>query len=336
MKYFEYISFFVLFVSFIFVFSTPAFAQFEDLYKPEINVEMIPKNPGPNEVVYVSLTSYATNINSAAITWKVNGVEKMKGIGEKTFSFTTGDMNTTTTLEISVFTIEGQTVQSVYKLKPVSVDLIWQSSGFVAPFYKGKSLFAHQNKITFVAIPHITAGNGGEISPKNLVYVWKLNGSVKQNLSGYGKDTYTLTGSLISRPIEVEVEVTTPTNESSGYARTVVSPIDPFVVFYEKNPLYGIEFQNALSGIKTLETKEIAVIGIPFFFGTANSHSGLLYKWFINAVPVDSDYSQTTRVFRQNEGVSGTSNISLSVQNANKILQLSSTKFSLMFGENNN
>ena len=52
--------------------------------------------------------------------------------------------------------------------------------------------------------------------------------------SGYAKNAYTLSGSLISRPLEVEVEVSSPNGGTTGYARTTVSPTDPFIVFIKK------------------------------------------------------------------------------------------------------
>ena len=67
-----------------------------------INVDMVPENPRPYEVVSVSLTSYITNINFATITWKVDGKTQRTGKGQKTFSFRTGDINTDTVLDIVV------------------------------------------------------------------------------------------------------------------------------------------------------------------------------------------------------------------------------------------
>ncbi|OHA94046.1 MAG: hypothetical protein A3H52_00040 [Candidatus Zambryskibacteria bacterium RIFCSPLOWO2_02_FULL_39_26] len=334
MKYSWYMPFLLVLFAVFFTFDARgANAQIGDFGQSEINVEITPETPGPNEVVYVTLTSYLTNINAATITWMVNGKTINKGVGEKTFQFTVGDMNTTTTLDVVINTAEGQAIEKTVQIKPTSVDLIWQSGGYTPPFYKGKSLFAHQNSITFIAIPHIIGSNGGEISPKNLIYKWKLNGSVKDSSSGYGKNSYTMTGSLISRPLNVEVEVTSPADASLGYARTVVAPITPTIVFYKKDPLYGIGFQDALFGTEILQSKEMAIVGVPFFFSAGNQYE-LQYKWSINGVAIDNDTTQTTRVFRQNKGVSGTSNIGLSVEHLNKILQFSSVSFDLMFGEN--
>ncbi|MFA5888731.1 MAG: hypothetical protein WCW47_00890 [Candidatus Paceibacterota bacterium] len=301
-----------------------------------VNVELVPENPGPNETVYVSLVSYATNINSANITWKVNSKTQKSGMGEKTFSFTTGEINTTTTLEIVIETQEGETIEKTFRIKPVGVDLIWESEGFMPPFYKGKSLFSHQNKITVIALPHITSADGTQIGAKNLIYTWKKNGSTIESVSGFGKNIYSFVSSLISRPFEISVEVTTTDNSGVGYATLNLAPSEPLIVFYKKNPIYGIEFQKALSGAEELKnSKEITVVGVPLFFGITNLNSNdLSFKWFVNGSPINNDPTQSIQVFRQQEGTSGISNISLSIENSKKILQYASSNFNLIFGEN--
>jgi len=323
-----------LFALFIFGFGfyTPAFAQFNIVPEDNINVEMIPENPGPNEEVYISIESFTTNINMAMVTWKV-GSQTKKGIGEKTFSFITGGLNTTTILNITVETAEGQIINKTIKIKPTSVDLLWQTDSFVPPFYKGKPLFSYQNQITFIAIPHMTNSSGVEIGAKNMIYKWSLNGSVIDYASGYGKNTYALIGSIIARPINVSVEVTSGSTDGVGFAQTTVSPVDPFVIFYKKDPLYGIEFQKALiNTVGLLGLREITVISMPFFFGMLDlSVPEMSYRWSINGTAIEDGGHQTTQVFRQTEEISGRSNISIRVENSEKILQSASSDFNLEF-----
>ena len=324
--------FFVISAIFMVFFAFPVAAQLTQ-NSSDVNVNLIPENPGPNEVVHVNLTSYSFSIDSSNITWKINGVVKQKGIGEKSFVFSTGGVGVSTKLEVSVLTKEGETVNQTVNIKPASVDLIWQTESYVPPFYKGKAMFSHQNKVTFIAMPHMTSSGGVEIGPKNLVYKWMQNDSVIQNASGYGKNAYTFTGSVISRPIKISVEVTAPNTGDVANASMTTNPAEPFIVFYEKNPLYGIQFQKALYGSTQLNESEIAVVGMPFFFGTLDPKTtDLSYKWLINGVPIGNESYANTQVFRQVSGVSGFSKISLSIENSNKILQYASSNFDLSFG----
>jgi hypothetical protein len=124
------------------VFAGTIHAQLNQTTEQDVNVDMIPENPGPNQAVSVTLTSFATDINAASITWKVNDKTQKTGRGEKVFNFTTGGINTTTTLDIQIITAEGQLVAKTFDIKPVGVDLLWQSGSFVPPFYKVKRYLA--------------------------------------------------------------------------------------------------------------------------------------------------------------------------------------------------
>ena len=312
-------------------------SQYKSQFLPatEINVDLSPKIPGPNQLVNVSLTSYNTTLDAATITWKIDGEIRKTGIGQKKFSFTTRDMNTLTTLSLVVSTQEGETIEKRVEIQPASVDLIWQSDSYVPPFYKGKALFSLQNRITFIALPHMTGPGGDEINPKNLIYKWTKNGTVQEESSGFAKNTYAFTPTVLSRPLTVSVEVTSPDSPGVGEARILATPGNPQIVLYKKNPLYGIEFQRALSGTVDMGSeKEIAVIGVPFFFGTTySSDPDLSYNWSINRNAINDGLKTTTRIFRQKEGASGRSNISLSIENGKKILQVASGELYLEFGQ---
>jgi hypothetical protein len=219
-------------------------------------------------------------------------------------------------------------MQQSIAINPSSVDLVWESQGYTPPFYKGKALFSYQNDVVIIAMPHIVSG-GKEISPKNLIYKWSKNGTVDEDQSGYGKDTFTVKGSILSRAFNVSVEVSS--SDTTAVGNAIVGPTDPLVVFYEKSPLYGIEFQEALQGTVAMQGQEMSVTAIPYFFGSLDTKA-LSYDWKINGAEIDRDLSQSTRTFRYAAGTKGTSNISVSIQHDSKVLQLASQSFSLNFG----
>ncbi len=310
-------------------------AQLNSSQSGDINVELIPENPNPNQVVNVNITSFTTDLNAAKISWRLNGTEKQSGTGLKTFSFSVGDIGTLTTLAVIAVTNDGKTIQKTVEIRPSTVDLVWQSESFTPPFYKGKALFIAQNKITFVATPHINNGSA-EISPKNLIYTWKLNNQVVDDASGYGKTSYTLIGSIIPRPLDVTVGVSSPSGGVSGLGHIVVEPGNPNIIFYNKDPLYGIQFQKALNENVSLDSQEISVIAIPFYFGILSLPTAYMdFKWAINGTPVDNNNTSNIETFRQKVGTVGVSNISVKITNTEKILQYVSGNFNLEFNKNN-
>lgn len=316
-------------------FLNPVYSQTLGNSANGVSIIIIPENPKPNQTMTATVQSYVTDINSANITWKIDGSTIKDGIGEKIVNFKTKGSGFDTQLDVQIVTKDGEIMTQTMNISPSNTDLIWQSEGFVPPFYKGKVMFAHQNKITFIAIPHILS-NGKEINPKNLIYKWTQNGKVLEEGSGYGKNTLTITGSIISRSITIEVEVSTPNSSQTSYAQTTVTPTDPTIVFYEKDPLYGIQFQKAIAGSTLLDSPEIDIVSIPLFFGVdVYNPSELSYKWYINGTPINNDFSEYEQIFRQKEGVSGVSKISLKLENSKKVLQFVSTSFNLSFGNNN-
>lgn len=306
--------------------ATPINAQLDQL-TDIINIELIPENPGPNEVIQASLSSYDTNLNAAKITWKVDGKVTKTGAGEKVINFTTGDIGQKTTLSFSVATVEGQLIEKTFNITPGTVDIFWQTNGYVPPFYKGKSLYSHQNSVMVVAMPHLVS-EGKEIPAKNIIYTWKKNENVMEDDSGYGKNTFSFEGSIISRPVKIEVTASSQNGEVQGYAHTTIYPTDPVVMFYKKDPLYGVLFQNALQGDVNIDKiNELAVIGIPMFFDSTN----LVYKWQVNGLQTNQNPNTNIQLFRKKEGTSGRSTVSLSVENREKILQYSASNFGVVF-----
>jgi hypothetical protein len=326
-----------LFFSFLLLIScgaATANAQFSAPLPTQMDLQLDPEIPGPNQSVTATLSSFDTNLDAASISWRVNGKSAQSGTGDKTLSFITGAANTTTSIEVTIGTKEGETINKTYSIRPTLVDLVWQAFGYVPPFYKGKILFSHQDRIQFVALPHITDGSGKEIPPSELIYKWTRNGTVAGDFSGYGRNTYTVISSVISRPLDVSVEVTSPSSNGFGTAEVVATPAEPSIMFYPKHPLYGIQFEKALSGnFEMNDSKEIQVVAEPYYFGVSRMQNpDLSYTWSINNESLDSNTTLSSRVFRFKEGSSGISQIGLHIESAAKMLQFASGNFNLVFG----
>lgn len=299
----------------------------------DVAVDFNPPTPGPNQSVTATASSYSVDLDSSSIAWFVDGKMQKTGTGLTSFSFVTGGVGQTTTIDVVVNTQNGQVIKKTFTLKPAMVDLIWQAESYTPPFYEGKALFSHEERLEFIAIPHILDDSGAEILASKLIYKWTRNGTVLGDFSGYGKNTYTMIASIISVPIDMQVEVTTTDGTSVADGETVATPINPSVVFYQKDPLYGIQFQTALPSNFSLIDNEMDILAAPFFFGSDDiGTSNLEYAWSINGNSIDNDLTKTDRIFRPKEGTSGTSNVSLSITNTDKILQMANSNFNLSFG----
>ena len=87
-KYFKIFSIFLIFFSIISVSEAVSLNN-------GVNIKITPNFPGPNQEVSISIEEYSMDINMSEISWFKNGVLVKKGVGEKNFSFITGDIGTT-------------------------------------------------------------------------------------------------------------------------------------------------------------------------------------------------------------------------------------------------
>lgn len=206
------------------------------------------------------------------------------------------------------------------------VDILWQGQTYTSPFYKGRSLWSNQSRITFLAIPH----GPGTGNPTNLTYKWTKNGTVLGNINGVGRNTMAFTDSILSKPHLVKVDVLSPDNVLLASASVVITQIFPVLAIYENNPLYGFMFHKETTGAHVLQDKEVTFTAFPLFFSTSNRvASDLSYEWRTNDGEAETSNSVTYRV---PDETPGTSAVSVSVSNTNKIMQSSNKSFLIQFG----
>jgi len=279
----------------------------------------------------VEVTSFATNLDKAAISWYLNGKLQKKGTGEKNFQFVNGENGKTTALRVVVSTSEGDTLEKLVSFTPAEIDLLWQSSSYTPPFYKGKALFTYQDTITVTALPQFRDNKGKIINPKNLIYTWRKDGEAFANLSGFGKNTFTFSGKVPIRPIEISVAAETADGKIRSEARSVFRAQDPEITFYEENPALGIAYHNSLESGIFFSGSEQKIVAVPYFFTSKNPGNALKYKWKLNGRNIASAGESVS--IRNDLGESGISDLSLSIENIERIFQFAKKNLRIGFGD---
>jgi hypothetical protein len=308
-------------------------AQFNFNASPsdELNVQVIPTYPKPNDTVSISLSMYSDDLSSADISWYKDGKKVLSGKGETNYSFQTGKTGQTITIEIRVTPLNGSSFSKTLTLSPAGADIVWEASSYVPPFYKGKASHPKQGLLKIVALTDFVK-NGKVVSPKNLTYEWSGRSGVYQNQSGYGKNVLILNGSLLGKEENVSVLVTDPGSNLVAQNSITVTPTDPKIIFYENNPYYGHNFDTAVQSGFTLNGEELQVLATPFGF-TKEGTGGLKFEWRLNGQSVPALLGSRTAIFRKPEGAGGQSSVSLNIENQNRVLQQASGNFSVKFGE---
>ncbi|MFM2357538.1 MAG: hypothetical protein RJA61_275 [Candidatus Parcubacteria bacterium] len=316
---------FIVFCLALFVLTTPfVFAQ---NFGAPVYLEITPQTPGPNQQVTATLTSYSTDLNAADISWFLNGALQKKGTGIKTFSFQTNDIGKTTTVSVNAVTIDGKLIEQSLTIQSAEIEMFFEADSYTPPFYKGKALYTHQGLARIVALPRFVNSEGVRINPKNLIYTWKKDGVVLQDSSGFGKQTLSLSGSLIVRPSNMEVEVSNLDGSIKSVSRRVLRSTEAEVLVYEESPLYGIRFSKAIENSLDLTQAETTLVAVPYFFSISKPLQAS-YSWLMNSQSVGGSDSVT---FRNESKETGISRISVKAENLSKILQFGSKNFNVLF-----
>ncbi|MEI7513270.1 MAG: hypothetical protein WCJ74_01465 [bacterium] len=293
-----------------------------------IITEIVPEVPQAFQDVNISIESYSYDLSRSKIDWYINGVLRESGISKKSFNFTTGDVGSVSNIIYKIKTPEGVSFQKTITISPGNVDLLWESTGYTPPFYKGKSLYSFEGQIRLVAIPNLLNKNGVKYKPEELVYTWKRGMGTDTEASGYGKNIFYWNGGIVSNDEEISVDVSDLQDTTRATASIIVNPKETEIFAYENNPSLGILFNKAIQNNFDLKESEVSITAIPYYFNNPDVDG--IYSWFVN----DNQSVETTRdiTFRNTTGEEGYSNISFDLSNQKRILQSASGAFDLYFG----
>ncbi len=265
------ILFFVLICMF-FAFKTNAQVQSGDIV-----LGINPQYPKTNEEVTASVSTFTTDLNSANISWILNGETALAGIGKKTFSFNIGTSGFQTNLEVKIETITGSTISKKLTISSSDVDLLWEAyNSYVPPFYRGKALMPIEGTMKVVAIP----------SSENLTgfnYKWKQDDKSKSSSSGYEKNYYIYRNSFLEDRNTVEVTVSDLLGNGIGINKISINPILPKIIFYRKDQNLGVQWENSINDGFVVNPNGDTIVAVPYFFSSTDlSSSDLAFSWSLN------------------------------------------------------
>ncbi len=226
----------------------------------ELSVIIEPDYPRPNQTVFISLALYTADLESATISWYVNGSLKDSGRGHKKFNTLMGASGSETNIRADIEFKDGTIFSKDINLRPASVDLVWESDSYVAPFYKGRALHSYQGRVRVVAMP-----NFGGISPEKLVYRWSNDAQGYESQSGYGRNVFILNNSMLGVGDKINLLVTDPLTNLTAESSVTVTPREPELIFYEVSPYYGLNTDKAITPRFTMSGEELQILAAPYY-----------------------------------------------------------------------
>ena len=251
----------------------------------DVTSTMNPADPGSYTHVTISLASDLVDLSRTDIEWSVNGKTPTGGTGARTFSVTTGDSGTTTTISIVITDIDGTVINKTISITPNDLTVLWEATdSYVPPFYPGKKLPSKGSLVRIAAIPNFANGSSSN-DPTNDVYTWSRNGDVVPAASGFGKDYFDFVQNPVVAGDSISVTVSDIANTESATRDADVSFFNPHVLFYGKNIATGLESPLATSPLE-LSNTTVALDAVPYYFSAGKNPEVLNFSWTVDGNPV--------------------------------------------------
>lgn len=322
---------FVLFAFQSFVFAQDTIPTQIPELEEQVDITATPKYPKPFESVVVTIDAFGIDLNNAIITWTENNKTTLQGKGEKTLRTQTKARGEQLIIKVTIDAPHSKKIERTITLNPQTVDIVWETTTYTPPFYKGKSLYTPESNVKFVAMPSIS-NTGAPIDPKLINYKWSQDGEVMGTKSGSGKNAFLYNGSILLKPVQILLEATDG-NGSVANNSIELAPFNPKIYIYEKNPLYGTLFNKEVSTLFDLGEKQEGTASVfPFFYNIGTrGDKNLEYTWSINSNSIDVPVSQNEMTFRNTENVSGKSIIGVSISDITNFVLDSQKSFLINF-----
>ncbi len=323
---FLFIFLFILFSGFL------AFSLNTNAASPSsISVDINPENPAPNENVTITLSSYASNLDSVDITWSVNNKSTLSGIGKKSFSINApgvgGEISVT-----AIIALPDGNIEKRVTIRPSVMIMLWEATdSYVPPFYKGKAMPTMDSEIKIVAMPEIRTSSG-IVNPKNMTYSWKKDYMNEQGASGYGKNYFIYVNDYLEDSNTIGVTTSTIDQNYSSSASIEVGVYQPKILFYKNDASLGTVWEHALPNGHKIVGEEI-IEAAPYFISPGDIRiPTLLWSWFINDSLVSTiGLSKNLMPVKVPEGTTGASKIRLEINNVYKLYENTTKEIDVIF-----
>lgn len=295
-----------------------------------------PETPGPGEPVIIEVSGVGTFLGDAQIIWKQDGKIVRQGVGESSFSFTTGALGSTVKIHLEIDSATHGVITHTFVFAPSLVNLVWEADTSVPPLFVGKPLYSAGSRVRVVALPIVPSGNTS-VSPNNLSFQWSRNGEPAPAQSGLGKSIFTFDGDQLQTAENISVDVFWQGNKA-GRGEISIPAAPAQVVLYVRDPLRGLLLDQAVQTSLGLGTKEVTVQAVPYFFSTQSiANSALTFAWTLNGADTTGpNAAQGILTLRQTGQGVGQATLGISAQNNDnaKFVQQASAAIQILFGQN--
>jgi peptide methionine sulfoxide reductase MsrA len=282
-------------------------------------IETNPQNPTPDETVTASINTYTVDMDTALVTWKLNGQTVLQGYSESQYEFKVGEVGETYTLSVYIEDGNGKKVSANTTIHVSDATIIWEAKTYTPPFYKGRALQSPGSEITIAVLPHVVDSKGNEYKKEDLSYVWRFGKSIKIEQSGKGKHSISITNPKPFELFSAYVEVKDPQGNIRVGKKVEVPTVAPILLLYQDTPYVGIEYASALTSTFVMPENDATIIAEPYYMSTdTRIGTNLEYLWTMDLETFTTPGSIS---FGSEGNGTGSSKLSLLIKNKDFWLQ---------------
>lgn len=309
-----------------------AYAQFA----PEpVQYVVTPEVPGPNQQVTIDVQGVGNFVGDATFAWQQDGKTVESGVGQRTYSFTTGALGSATSIHVSIQSPSSGSFSKDFVFRPSAVNLVWEADTSAPPLYEGKPLYSAGSALKIVAFPLIVI-NGSRAAAQSLSFQWSVNDQPLTAQSGLGRSSITIPGDQLQPEEDISVDVALGSNIVARGSVSVPAT-QPELLLYERDALRGVLYDEALPQGISLTSKEITIAAQPYYFSKSALAAGLLqYSWQLDGSDISGpDSARGILTLRQTGSGNGSAMLSATLQNTNdnQLVQAAQAALNILFGQ---
>ncbi|OGG77522.1 hypothetical protein A3B35_01775 [Candidatus Kaiserbacteria bacterium RIFCSPLOWO2_01_FULL_54_24] len=300
--------------------SAQASTQLNPFFGADLTLELSPLYPRPGETVRVTARSILVDLSSATLEWLENGKKVAGGVGVTFVDAKAGALGTETTVTAMVFEDGIEVRRESARIHPTELELLWESNSYVPPFFRGRALPSAGTTLSLEAIPRLKRGDGSSVPDTEITFTWRRNGYVVQEVSGRGASKVTLESPSLFGVDTITVEARTSDGLFESAASVRIPSVEPRLVLYEKHPLFGVMYHNAIPPRSFRPEIETSFTAVPYFAEALADNDGrLVYEWRVNGNPIANDPARPNSITINARGSSGLALIELALSHATNL-----------------
>ena len=279
----------------------------------DINLELTPSYPQPNESFTATLNDYSGGVGEE-IKWYYNGIQLPDRNNARTITLPSGDAGSKSVLKAVLQYQNGSTRALVAEVNPVYLDIIIEPQTHVPTFYQGRALPSIGSNVNATALLS-TPG----LSTATYYYTWKINNKVHQSgpLRGGNEISFVMPQDSTS---VLSLEVTTINGVPVASRAVSIPSVTPKLLFYEVSTLYGLE-SRAITSSFSLIGNSTTLRAEPYFLSSSVFNQPNILSWKVAGEEIGITAANPYEVTLQKTGFPGTTDIRFHVRSTDIILQ---------------